>query len=128
MSAPDRDQEEAAREHWARIELLEAGASSLPRAPWLHPSQPPSSVDLVRFAVWRGQTGTIGAGLATAALSLLPSARAEIEQLETAMLFTARAGGMSWGRIARAMGLGSAQAALQRFDRLTGRVRSRGQD
>jgi len=57
-----------------------------------------------------------------AALTLVPAARAEMEQLETAMLFTARAHGWSWGRIARHMGLGSAQAALQRFDRLESRV------
>jgi len=49
-----------------------------------------------------------------------------MEQLETALLFTARGQGLSWGRISRAMGLGSAQAALQRFDRLTVRVQSRG--
>jgi hypothetical protein len=106
--------------------LLDAGASSLPRAPWLHRSQPPSAVDLVRFAVWRGQGDKVNDDEVMAALTLLPAARAEMEQLETALLFTARGQGLSWGRISRAMGLGSAQAALQRFDRLTGRVGSRG--
>jgi hypothetical protein len=105
---------------------LDAGASSLPRAPWLHGSQPPSSVDLVRFAVWRGQDGKVTAEEVQAALTLLPAARAELEQLETALLFTARAEALSWGQISRAMGLGSAQAALQRFDRITSRVESRG--
>jgi hypothetical protein len=119
------DQERAAREHRARQRLIDAGASSLPRAPWLHRSQPPSSIDLVRFAVWRGQTGKVTEEEVDAALNLLSAARAEVEQLETALLFTARAKGMSWGRISRGMGLGSAQAALQRYERLSDRVSSR---
>lgn len=125
VTIPDLDQERAAREHSARRQLLDAGASSLPRAPWLHRSQPPSSIDLVRFAVWRDQTGKVTEEEVEAALALVPAARAEMEQLETALLFTARAQGLSWGRIARGMGLGSAQAALQRFDRLVDRVESR---
>lgn len=127
MTIPDLDQERAAREYSARQHLLDAGAASLPRAPWLHRSQPPSSIDVVQFAVWRGQAGMVTDEAVEAALTLLPAARAEMEQLETAMLFTARAQGLSWGRIARGMGLGSAQAALQRSERLAGRVESRGQ-
>lgn len=126
MEDPGPDHERADHEHRARQQLLDAGASSLPRAPWSHRSQPPSSLDLVRFAVWRGQTGLISEAEVRAALHLLPAARAEVQQLETALLFTARAQGLSWGRISRAMGLGSAQAALQRFDRLMGRVGSGG--
>ena len=124
MTNPHPDQERAAREHRARQHLLDAGASSLPRAPWLHRSQPPSSIDLVRFAVWRGQSGEAEEEV-EAALTLLPAARAEVEQLETALLFIARAEGMSWGRISRGMGLGSAQAAVQRYDRLADRVANR---
>ena len=127
MKVPDPDQAQAGREHRAQQQLLDAGASSLPRAPWLHRSQPPSSVDLVRFAVWRGQTGRFTEEDVQASLTLLPAARVEVEQLETALLFTARAQGLSWGRISRAMGLGSAQAAQQRFDRLNGRAESRGE-
>lgn len=126
MQTPDSDQQQSAREQSSWKRLLDAGASSLPRAPWLHSSQPPSAVDLVRFAVWRGQGDTVNDDEVVAALTLLPAARAEMEQLETALLFTARAQGLSWARISRAMGLGSAQAALQRFDRLTRRVGSRG--
>jgi len=126
VQTPDLDQQQSAREQSSRKRLLDAGASALPRAPWLHRSQPPSAVDLVRFAVWRGQGDDVKDEEVMAALTLLPAARAEMEQLETALLFTARAQGLSWGRISQAMGLGSAQAALQRFDRLTGRVQSRG--
>jgi len=124
VNPSDSDQERAAREHSARRHLLDAGASSLPRAPWLKRSQPPSSVDLVRFAVWRGAAGRTTDDDVEAALALMPAARAEVAQLETALLFTARAHGLSWGRISRAMGLGSAQAAQQRHDRLTSRTES----
>jgi hypothetical protein len=126
VQSPEQDQQQSARELSSRKRLLDAGASSLPRPPWLHRSQPPPAVDLVRFAVWRGQADQVDDEDVEAALALLPAARAEMEQLETALVFTARAQGLSWGRISRAMGLGSAQAALQRFDRLTGRVASRG--
>lgn len=101
---------------------MESGAGALPRPPWLHPSQPHSSTDLVHFAVWgRGA----GEEELLAALTLLPAMRAEAEQLETALVFTARSQGLSWGRIARAMGLGSAQAAVQRFERLSSRAEHR---
>jgi hypothetical protein len=59
-----------------------------------------------------------------AALALLPAARAEVDQAEAALLFTARAHGLSWSRISQAMGLGSPQAAQQRFGRITGRTGS----
>jgi hypothetical protein len=61
-----------------------------------------------------------------AALALLTAARAELDQTEAALLFTARAHGLSWPRISRAMGLGSPQAAQQRFDRVTGRAQGPG--
>ena len=117
------DQRAADAERVARTVLLAAGAEDLPRAPWLHRAQPPASADLVRFAVWRaGEQATLAGDEVAAGLALLAAARAELDQLEAAMLFTARAEGMSWGRIARAMRLGSAQAAVQRYERLTERV------
>jgi hypothetical protein len=122
MDAAD-DRERAARESSARRALLAGGAAGLPRAPWLHRSQPPSSIDLVHFAVWSEEAGEQEL---LAALTLLPAMRPEVEQLETALLFAARAHGFSWGRIARAMGLGSAQAAVQRFERLSSRAERRG--
>jgi hypothetical protein len=60
-----------------------------------------------------------------AALALLTAARAEVDQLEAAVLFAARSEGLPWSRISRAMGLGSAQAAAQRYDRVSGRVPTR---
>jgi len=120
------DQGQAAHEADARGRLSGAGVAGLPRPPWLHERQPPSAVDLIRFALWRAGTGDLADEDLAAALTLLPAARAEVDQVEAALLFTARAGGLSWSRIARAMGLGSAQAAKQRFDRVAGRVEDRG--
>ena len=126
MIHQDADHAQAAREAGARSRLLAAGASSLPRAPWLHERQPPSAVDLIRFAVWRAQAGHLGEEDLLAALTLLPAARAEVDQTEAALLFTARARGLSWPRISLAMGLKSPQAAQQRFGRVTGRTRNPG--
>jgi len=85
MQTPDPDQHEACRELRSRQRLLDAGASRLPRAPWLHHSQPPYSVDLVRFALWRSQVDKVSDEEMVAALTLLPAVRAEMEQLETAL-------------------------------------------
>ncbi|QKG19869.1 hypothetical protein [Actinomadura verrucosospora] len=125
MENADADHGQAAREEEARKRLLDSGASSLPRAPWLHGSQPPSAVDLIHFALWRGNGGDLDERTVAAALALLPAARAEMDQVEAALLFTARAQGLSWPQISRAMGLASAQAAQQRFGRVTGRVENR---
>ncbi|MBO0788557.1 MAG: DNA-binding protein [Actinobacteria bacterium] len=122
----DADHEQAAREADARSRLLGAGASSLPRPPWLHPRQPPAAADLIRFALWRAGTGDAGDEVLLAALALLTAARAEADQAEAALLFTARAQGLSWARISRAMGLRSAQAAQQRSGRVAGRAHSQG--
>jgi hypothetical protein len=120
------DQEQAAREAAARRQLLAAGAASLPRAPWLADPQPPAAADLIRFALWRSQHGHLSENDLLAALALLPAARAEADQIEAALLFTARAQSLPWARISQAMGLGSAQAAQQRFGRVTGRSAIRG--
>jgi len=138
--ARDRDQALATHEADARGQLLRSGASLLPRPPWLDERQPPAATDLIRFAVWRASAGGhsasagghsasaggIGEEGVLAALALLPAARAELDQTEAALLFTARAQGLSWPRISRAMGLGSPQAAQQRFDRVAGRAQGPG--
>ena len=122
VASQDEDQVQAAREADARGLLLEAGAALLPRPPWMQKQQPPAATDLIRFAVWRANAGGVGEEGVLAALSLLAAARAELDQSEAALLFTARSQGLSWPRISRAMGLGSPQAAQQRFDRVSGRA------
>lgn len=58
----------------------------------------------------------------TAALGLIPKARAEMDQLEALVLDIARSHGMTWQDIAFGLGLGSTQAARQRYDRLVKRI------
>ncbi|MDR8407262.1 DNA-binding protein [Nonomuraea sp. 3-1Str] len=58
----------------------------------------------------------------TAALTLVPLVRAEMDQLETSLLLMARGRGLTWQEIAFGLGLGTPQAARQRYERLAGRV------
>lgn len=55
----------------------------------------------------------------TAALTLMPMVRAEIDQVEASLLMIARGRGMTWQELAFGLGLGSAQAARQRYERLS---------
>jgi hypothetical protein len=118
----DGDREQAAREADGRKRLLEAGGESIPRASRLHGAQPPADVDLIQFAAWQARNSRLSGTDLLAALALLPAARAEVDQLEAALLFAARAEGLSWSRISLAMGLGSPQAAQQRLGRVAGRA------
>ncbi|MFH8615259.1 DNA-binding protein [Streptomyces sp. NPDC017979] len=58
----------------------------------------------------------------TAALSLLPLVRGELDELETGLLQMARGRGMTWQDIAFGLGLGTPQAARQRYERLSARA------
>ncbi|MEW2379923.1 DNA-binding protein [Micromonospora sp. NPDC047812] len=57
-----------------------------------------------------------------AALTLAPHLRAEIDAMEAGLLTLARGRGLTWQQIAYGLGLGSAQAAKQRFERLSART------
>ncbi|MER6383010.1 DNA-binding protein [Streptomyces sp. NPDC001250] len=57
-----------------------------------------------------------------AALSLVPLMRAEMDELEAGLLQMARGRGMTWPDIAFGLGLGTPQAARQRYERLAGRT------
>lgn len=111
------DQQAAQREREARELLLEAGAEELERRPWQPKPVPPSAVDLIQFFLWQSRDGS-SSEAALAALQLLPAARAEIDQLETGLLFAARGAGLTWAQMATALGLKSPQACQQRLDRL----------
>lgn len=104
----------------ARSRILEDGELDPPSTPWSHPAAPPDDVTLVRMALWSANqhVGSGTDGTLRAALELLPSARAELDGLESALLFVARAEGMTWQQIAERMGLRSPQAAQQRYQRL----------
>ncbi|GHE05181.1 DNA-binding protein [Streptomyces alanosinicus] len=58
----------------------------------------------------------------TAALSLVPLVRAELDELEAGLLQMARGRGMTWPDIAFGLGLGTPQAARQRYERLADRT------
>ncbi|KFG05804.1 MULTISPECIES: hypothetical protein [Streptomyces] len=58
----------------------------------------------------------------TAALTLIPLARGEMDELELGLLDMARGHGMTWPEIAFGLGLGSPQAARQRHERLASRT------
>ena len=122
---PGGDAAQAQRQSEATRMLLDRGAAELPPRPWLGERQPPSASDLIQHVLWRAN-GTGGAeavdGLdLRAGLTLMSAARAEMDGLETALLFLARAEGLTWAQIAQSLGLRSAQAAQQRLDRLSGR-------
>lgn len=122
---PETELDDASRLTRAREVIQSAGASVLPRRPWLATRQPHSDVDLVRYVLWRSGESTgerIDTPALIAGLRLLASARGELDQLEVGLLFEARARGLTWPRIAEALGLGSAQAAQQRSERLLARV------
>jgi len=104
----------------ARRVLLDTGAADLPRMPWQHPSAPAEDVLLLRHALHRagGQVGSGPTVELRAALRLLEAARSDLDGLETALLLSARAEGLTWTEIAEDLGLRSAQAAQQRSRRL----------
>ncbi|MEU5379700.1 DNA-binding protein [Streptomyces sp. NPDC048231] len=58
----------------------------------------------------------------TAALTLIPLVRGEMDELETGLLQMARGRGMTWQEIAFGLGLGTPQAARQRYERLASRA------
>jgi len=103
--------------------LLDRGGSELPPRPWLDRRQPPSAADLIQHVVWRANGSGRGAPVdaldVRAGLALISAARAELDGLETALLFLARAEGLTWPQISQSLGLRSPQAAQQRLDRLT---------
>jgi len=119
------DAAEAHRQSQATRMLLDRGASDLPPRPWLGERQPPSASDLIQHVLWRangtGRGETVDSMDLRAGLTLISAARAEMDSLETALLFLARAEGLTWAQIAQSLGLRSAQAAQQRLDRLSGR-------
>jgi hypothetical protein len=84
--------------------------------------------DAVRLVVLLAAGGVedgedpVDAGDLTSALTLMPNVRAEVDQLEASLLLMARGQGMTWQEMAFWLGLGSAQAARQRYERLTRRT------
>lgn len=117
--SPHDDHAQAERERDAQARLTELAAHAVAARPWRPAPIPPSAVDLAQFALWR--FADLDPEDLLYALTLLPAARAEVEGLETGLLFTARGAGLTWAQIADAMGFKSPQACQQHYSRLTAR-------
>lgn len=115
----ETDHAQARREQEARDRLLALGADGLAARPWRPEPIPPTAVELTQFALWR--SANLDPDDLLHALALLPAARAEVEGVETGLLFAARTAGLTWAQIAEAMGFRSPQACQQHFTRLTTR-------
>lgn len=77
-------------------------------------------------AVRAAAGGNVGADDVMVALGRMSAARIELDQTEAALITSARGAGLSWRRIAAALGLGSPQAAEQRARRLDTALRGGG--
>ncbi|NLU82240.1 DNA-binding protein [Rhodococcus sp. HNM0569] len=136
LTPPDASGARAEREYTGLFRIAERhGATAAQRARATHPEvlDPATAVRLVAGLT----AGSIPLDDAepdvddddvTAALTLVPKMRAETDQLEAVFLESARARGMTWQHIAFGLGLGSPQAARQRYERLVTRVRGSDRD
>ncbi len=127
------DQAQARREQQASTRLRRLGADRLEPRPWRPAPVPPSAVDLAHFALWRATDPSaadpsaedLSAEDLLDAVTLLPAARAEVEGLESGLLFVARSAGLTWAQLAAAMGFNSPQACQQHYNRLATRQGAR---
>ncbi len=117
--SPGSDHGQARREEEAQSRLLALGADGLAARPWRPEPYPPTAVELTQFALWR--SADLASDDLLSALALLPAARAEVEGVETGLLFAARSAGLTWAQIAEAMGFRSPQACQQHYTRLATR-------
>jgi hypothetical protein len=101
--------------------VLRGRANDLAQQPWQIGGQPASDADLVRLAAWRAADPAVDPATVLAGLGLLDSARAELDQVEAALLFAARAAGLTFQQIAEAIGVRTQQAAQQRMARVLAR-------
>ncbi|MEV6520205.1 DNA-binding protein [Micromonospora chalcea] len=129
FTAPDAAQARAHRNYAALLRIAErhAGTNSRRRR-YAHPDVPDAyeAATLVMALAGgaeldEGEQPVDQADL-MAALTLIPHVRAEVDALEAGLLQVARGRGMTWQAIAFGLGLGSAQAARQRYERLTVRT------
>ncbi len=116
------DQAVAARLDRARERLRGEFDAELADRPWLGRGMAGTDGDLVRLVAWCARRPDVERDVVLAGVSLLGSARAELDQIEAGLLFAARAAGVTWSDVAAALGLGSAQAAHQRFERVVART------
>ncbi|WP_104816884.1 DNA-binding protein [Kitasatospora sp. MMS16-BH015] len=130
FTAPDPEQARAQRVAAALFRIAErhgATPGQVSRQTNPHLLAPHEAVRLVAFllsgaALLEEGEPELDQADITAALSLLPLVRAELDELEAGLLQMARGRGLSWPDIAFGLGLGTPQAARQRHERLAARV------
>ncbi|MEV0004819.1 DNA-binding protein [Micromonospora sp. NPDC050980] len=129
FAAPDAAQARAHRNYAALLRIAErhAGTNSRRRR-YAHPDVP-DAYEAATLVMALAGGAELDAGEEPvdqadlmAALTLIPHVRAEVDVLEAGLLQVARGRGMTWQAIAFGLGLGSAQAARQRYERLTVRT------
>ena len=129
---PDPPKARVEREYAALIRIHERHADSPARRdrPGQTPMVGPSEAVRLLVSLAAGSAvvedgeDDVDAADLTAALTLMPKVRAEVDELEASLLIIARSQGMTWQQLAFWLGLGSAQAARQRYQRLALRTAS----
>jgi hypothetical protein len=130
FTPPDPDQARTHRVHTSLFRIAERHAATPEqRARQTHPFvlAPHEAVRLVAFLLSGAAERVDGEPEAdradiTAALTLMPRVRGELDELEAGLLTMARGRGLTWQEIAFGLGLRTPQAARQRHARLTDRV------
>ncbi|MFC7469017.1 hypothetical protein ACFQVA_18015 [Actinomadura keratinilytica] len=115
FTAPDPEQARTHRVHASLFRIAERhAATDEQRRRQVHPSMigPHEAVRLVCYllsgtALPEGDEPEVDQADVTAALTLVPSARADLDELETGLLRMARGRGMTWQEIAFGLGLGT---------------------
>lgn len=130
FTPPSASRARAERTYTALFRIAERHASTdADRARQTNPAllAPHEAVRLIALlaggsAAYRNDEPPVDADDLSAALTLVPLVRAELDELELGLMLMARGRGMTWAEIAFGLGLGSAQAASQRHDRLAART------
>ncbi|MFF7262381.1 DNA-binding protein [Streptomyces sp. NPDC008159] len=130
FTPPSADEARAQRTYTSLFRIAERhAATDGQRRRQVHPQVlgPHEAVRLVSFllsgaALLEDGEPEVDRADITAALSLVPPARAEMDELEVGLLEMARGRGMTWPEIAFGLGLQTPQAARQRYERLASRT------
>jgi serine/threonine protein kinase HipA of HipAB toxin-antitoxin module len=129
FTPPDARKARRLRTHEALLRVTDRHARGEHRARWRDQRMPMSPADAVRAVadlaagsvVPQEGEPAVDQDDITAALTLVPWAREEFDQMEAGLLRMAKGRGMTWQEIAFGLGLGTAQAARQRHERLSRR-------
>jgi hypothetical protein len=130
FTPPSADEARAQRTYTSLFRIAERhAATDEQRRRQTHPHMlsPHEAIRLVSFllsgaALPEGGEPEVDRADITAALTLLPLARGEMDELEIGLLQMARGRGMTWPEIAFGLGLQTPQAARQRYERLASRT------